>query len=62
MKTQTVNKTAKVFAWTFTSAFIAGLTHLAVSGQLPNEWLWLVPAVNTFLFGAKEWLSENKPE
>lgn len=61
MKKQTLNKIATVFAWTFGSAVLAGLTHLLASGQLPSEWLWLVPAINTFVYGAKEWLDENKP-
>jgi len=62
MKKENINKTAIVFAWTFGSALIAGLIHLISSGSLPNEWLWLVPAINTFLFGAKKWFDDNQPK
>ncbi|RMD51815.1 hypothetical protein D6827_01385, partial [Candidatus Parcubacteria bacterium] len=48
----------KVFAWSFASAFIAGLIAVVNSGQLPPEYLAYVPLINSFLYGVKKWLED----
>lgn len=52
---------AKVFVWSFGSAIVAGLSYWIANGDVPVEFLWLAPTINTFLVGMKKWFQDNRP-
>ena len=45
----------KVLLWSLGSALVVALIGIVQALDVPQEWLFLVPIVNTALFALKEW-------
>lgn len=55
-----VAKVVKVFAWSVGSAVIALLLGLIEVINIPAQYAFVVPAVNTILYSLKEWIADNQ--
>ncbi len=58
-KKEELSKTLKVFGWSVGSAVVVLLLGLVSALDVPAEYLWAVPAVNTVLYALKEFLSDR---
>jgi len=57
---ENAKKVYKVFLWTMASAIVAlGISLLGVV-EMPAEYVWVVPVVNTVLYAIKEFIEEQK--
>lgn len=45
----------KVLLWSLGSALVVALIGIVQALEVPQEWLFLVPIVNTALYALKEW-------
>lgn len=52
----------KVFAWSLSSALIGGGLYALQVGEFPKEVSAYIPMINTILYGALEFLKDNRPE
>lgn len=52
-------KALKVFGWSMASAFVALAISLTGALELPGEYAFIVPIVNTVLYAVKEFISDN---
>ena len=50
----------KVFAWTVGSALVAMLISLMGVVEIPAQYAFIVPVVNTLLYALKEWIADNR--
>lgn len=55
-----VSNIFKVFAWTVGSALVAMLISLIGVIEVPVEYAFIVPMVNTALYALKEWIADNR--
>jgi len=49
----------KVFLWTIASAAVAGLLSLTKVIDLPVNYLWVLPIINTLLVALQQFISNN---
>lgn len=56
---ENMSKSLKVFLWTMASAIVALLISLTGAIEMPVEYAFVVPILNTVLYAIKEWLSEQ---
>ena len=52
-------KILMVLGWSCLSAFIATLISLVPDIDIPVEWIWLVPLINSTLVAAKKFVDEK---
>jgi uncharacterized membrane protein len=52
-------KALKVFGWSMGSALVALAITLTGTLELPGEYAFIVPIVNTVLYMIKEWIADN---
>jgi len=52
----------KVFAWTVASALVALFIDWLGLIEVPAEYAFVVPLVNTMLYSLKEWIADNRFE
>jgi len=50
----------KVFGWTMASALVALLVDWFGLIEVPAEYAFVVPLVNTMLYSLKEWIADNR--
>lgn len=50
----------KVFAWTVASALVALFIDWLGLIEVPAEYAFVVPLVNTMLYSLKEWIADNR--
>ena len=50
----------KVLLWSFGSALVVALIGIVKALDVPQEWLFLVPTINSVLFTLKEWLQGQR--
>lgn len=50
----------KVFAWTVGSAFVLLLISVMGILEVPAQYAFAVPMVNTALYALKEWIADNR--
>ncbi len=50
----------KVFMWTVASAVVALITDWVGLIEIPAEYAFVVPLVNTVLYALKEWVADNR--
>jgi len=50
----------KVFAWTVGSALVVLLIDLLGVVEVPAQYAFIVPMVNTALYALKEWVADNR--
>jgi uncharacterized membrane protein len=55
-----VRKSLKVFGWSMGAAFVALAISLTGALELPGEYAFIVPIVNTILYTLKEWVADNQ--
>lgn len=53
-------KALKVFGWSMGSAFVALLLSLTGALELPADYAFIVPIINTVLYMIKEWITDNR--
>lgn len=53
-------KILKVFAWTMASAGVAALISVVGIIEMPPEYVWVVPIINTALYGIQKFVSEHQ--
>lgn len=53
------NNSFKVFLWTVGSALIALLIDYVGMVDIPAQYTFIVPLINTVLYSLKEWFSDN---
>ena len=53
-------KSLKVFGWTMASAFVALLISAMSDLQIPAEYAFFVPIVNTVLYSLKQFFTDNR--
>jgi hypothetical protein len=51
-----VKKILYTFLWSAGSALTVGVIALIQTAQFPPEIIWIVPALNTFLYAVKKWI------
>lgn len=54
-------KFLKVFFWSMGSALVALALSLLGVLELPSEYAFIVPIVNSVLILLKEWIADNRP-
>jgi hypothetical protein len=57
---ENAKKVYKVFLWTMASAIVALGIHLLGVVEMPAEYVWIVPVVNTVLYAIKEFIENQK--
>lgn len=50
----------KVFGWTMASALIVLALDFVGALEVPTEYAFVVPVVNTVLYSLKEWIADNR--
>lgn len=60
IKEKEVSKIVKVFGWTVASAVVAMLIQLTGVIELPMEYAFIVPVINTALVALSEWIADNR--
>jgi hypothetical protein len=53
-------KALKVFGWTMASGLVALLLSLVEVLDIPVEYAFIVPIVNTILYAVKEFIADNR--
>lgn len=54
-----MRKSLKVFGWSMGAAFVALAISLTGALELPGEYAFIVPIINTVLYMLKEWIANN---
>lgn len=52
-------KSLKVFGWTVGSAVVVLLLDAVSLLEVPAQYAFIVPVINTVLYSVKEWFSDN---
>ena len=55
-----LQKVLKVFYWTVASAVVALLLSLVNIIEVPAQYAFVVPVINTALYAVKEWIADNR--
>lgn len=55
-----VRKSLKVFGWSMGAALVALAISLTGALELPGEYAFIVPIVNTVLYALNEWIKDNR--
>jgi uncharacterized membrane protein len=55
-----LKKVFRVFGWTIASAVVALLISLVGIIDVPAEYAFIVPIINTVLYALKEFLADNR--
>lgn len=58
--TYEVKKALKVFGWTMGSAVVTLLLTLVGALDIPSQYIFIVPIVNSVLYAIKEVISDNQ--
>lgn len=53
-------KSLKVFGWSMGAAFVALAISLTGALELPGEYAFVVPIINTVLYALNEWIKDNR--
>ncbi len=53
-------KAFKVFGWSMLSAFVALLLSLVGALELPADYAFVVPIINTVLYALNEFVKDNR--
>lgn len=55
-----LNKALQVLGWSFGSAIVAFLIAVVGATDVPPQYTFLVPVVNTLLYMLKEYVADNR--
>ena len=53
-------KSLKVFGWSMGAAFVALALSLVGALELPADYAFVVPIINTVLYMLNEWIKDNR--